>query len=80
MLSGSLSEIWKNRNVCIIVYRHYYFRIRLILLLSLLLFIIIIYNSIFCPTKQKEKGKRLHHLRRRNSLLNHVNISMFNRA
>ena len=41
---------------------------------------IVIYNSILCPTKQKEKGKRLHYLQCGNSLLNHGNISMFNRT
>ena len=72
-------EIWQIWNVCIIVCYHNYFRIHLISLL-LLLFIIIIYNSILCPRKQKEKGKRLHYLRCENSLLNRGNISMFNRA
>ena len=46
----------------------------------IIVIIIIIYNSILCPTKQKEKGKRLHYVRCGNSLLNHGNISMFNRA
>ena len=40
----------------------------------------IIYNSILCPTKQKEKGKTYDCQRCRNSLLNHGNITIFNRA
>ena len=39
-----------------------------------------IYNCILSPTKQKEKGKRLHYLRCGNSSLNDGNIGMFNRA
>ena len=49
----------------------------LLLWLVLLIFINIIYNSILCPTKQKEK--RLHYLRCGNSLPSNGNISMFNR-
>ena len=52
----------------------------IIIVIIIIIIIIIIYNSILCPTKQKEKGKRLHYVRCGNSLLNHGNISMFNRA
>ena len=60
------------------------FRIHFLLLfLVLLIFItiaiiitIIIYSSILCPTKLKHKGKRLHYLQCRSSLLNHGNMSM----
>ena len=70
---------------------HYYsllplFRIHLISLLSLfiiiiIIIIIIIYDSLLPSlSKSKKEKKSQHHLRCGNSLLNHGNISMFNRA
>ena len=52
----------------------------IIIITIIIIIIIIIYNSTLFPTKPKEKGKRLHYLRCENSLLNHGNISMLNRA
>ena len=54
----------------------------IIIIIIIITFIIItiIYNSILCTAKKKEKGKRMRYLRCGNSLLNHGNISMFNRA
>ena len=53
---------------CCYYYCYYYYYIIIIII------IIIIYSSILCPTKQKEKRKRLHYLRCGNILFNHGNI------
>ena len=55
---------------CCYYYCYYYYYIIIIII------IIIIYSSILCPTKQKEKRKRLHYLRCGNILFNHGNICL----
>ena len=52
----------------------------LIFFLLILLFKISYYSPLSKKKTNKQKGKGLHYLRRVNSLLNHENTNMFNRA
>ena len=53
----------------------------IILLLLLLSLLLLLFRILYCaPLSKKKNGKRLHYLRCENSLLNHVNVSMFSRS
>ena len=72
MLSGRLLESSAELE-CM----HYY---RIHLLLLLLLLVLLFKILFYAPLSKKKKDKRSHYLSCGNSLLNHGNISMFNRA